>query len=439
VQLNRLEKNIEKLMNTNENIIKSQIAHLGFPDFCKFVLDLFKLDYQDDIEIYSKIGYDVLLRKDNSFDFCGTTFLIPDYYRFAVYFLEQIPLGLFKNPHKIIIDNPHVRTKMQSINEICKDMSVLGTDVGIKHFSRTLGALCHVTNIYGYDMDFYQEFLYPQYQTIVDEIGFNLAHDTFCVGNPDTFYMFSPKETLQTLLNSFIQKNAISIELSNNAKDIRLIKTENPYQSGVGKINKSIFAPIYSDFFDKKNAKIEEFEYLLKSNPNEAKLEKFIKNNYQDIFGGKYDRIETQIWLKFPEFDISGKNRRLDIFMHNATKRDWELFELKKNINLTRTYRDSPVLASEIYYSMQQVKNYDRLLKNPSVKEYFIREGIEYYEPTLHLVVGNVPSINIEQWRALVASNKDVNLLTYSELFNEMQIRYKEKEDFLNNYFINNV
>jgi len=69
----------------------------------------------------------------------------------------------------------------------------------------------------------------------------------------------------------------LSIELSNNTKDIRLINTERPFQSGLGRIDKSLFAPIYSDFLDKKNAKIEEFEYLLKSNPSEAELEKFIK------------------------------------------------------------------------------------------------------------------------------------------------------------------
>ena len=424
-------------MDTNGNIIKNQIANLGFADFCKFVLDLLKTDYEGCIDIFSEIGQDALLR------YLGE---VPHMHYAGVYFLDQIPLGLFKNPDEIIVDNPYVRKKMQIVFDNFKR----------KYYSKNgyenmlpykLNALYFITNLYGYGMDFYQEAIIPKYEKIAHEIANKVRVDFnedfgyfgWYTGSPDSFYEFEPETTIQSLSNLFAQKNAISIELSNNTKDIRLINTETPFQSGVGRINKSLFAPVYSDFFGNKNVIIEEFEYLLKSNPSETKLEKFIKNNYQDIFGPNYDRIETQIWLKFPKYDINNKNRRLDVFMHNIIKKDWELFELKKIINLTKTYRDIPILSSEIYNSIQQVKNYDRLLKNPLVKEYFLREGIEYYEPTLHLVVGNEPSIDIEQWRWLVTSNKDVNLLTYSELFNEMEIRHKEKEDFLNNYFKNNT
>jgi len=97
-------------MNANEEIIiKSQIANLGFPDFCKFVMGLLKTHYENDIEIYpySKIGQDVFLRYNGDYE--------------SVYFLDQIPLGLFKNPDEIIVDNPYTRKKMQIINEDFKD------------------------------------------------------------------------------------------------------------------------------------------------------------------------------------------------------------------------------------------------------------------------------------------------------------------------------
>lgn len=153
---------------------------------------------------------------------------------------------------------------------------------------------------------------------------------------------------------------------------------------------------------------------------------------YKDIFGYKFDRIEPQIWLRFPELDIANKNRRMDIFLHNSIINDWELYELKKIIPLTKTYRDIPVFTSEINSSIQQIKNYYRILQNHSVKEKLQRDGIEYFEPTLSIVVGRTSELSHDMWRWLVTTNKEIKILTYDDLLAEMSMRLKSHSEFLN-------
>jgi hypothetical protein len=182
----------------------------------------------------------------------------------------------------------------------------------------------------------------------------------------------------------------------------------------------------------KKAQAIIEFEYLLKKNVKEDELEKFLTAHYKEIFGNKYDRIETQLWLKFPEFDIAGKNRRIDIFLRNSIHNDWELFEIKRGIPLTGIYRDVPVIAREVIYAVHQLKNYERILRQKNVIDKFARDGIEYFEPSLNLVIGSAPQISHEQWRWLLASNSErVKIHTFGELINEMRVRLTDKLNFL--------
>jgi hypothetical protein len=182
-----------------------------------------------------------------------------------------------------------------------------------------------------------------------------------------------------------------------------------------------------------KSEIIKEFEFLINSNVNELKLETFLTQYYKEIFGDKYDRIETQLWLKFPEIDIANKNRRLDIFLRNSIERDWELFELKKTQKLTTTYRDIPVFKSEILHAIQQIRNYEKILNQEKVKVKFAKEGIEYFNPELRLVVGNKPDISIEQWRFLKSTNENgLKIITFEDLISEMKIRYNIHDKYLN-------
>ena len=152
----------------------------------------------------------------------------------------------------------------------------------------------------------------------------------------------------------------------------------------------------------------------------------------KEIFGGKYDRVEAQIWLRFPDLDITGKERRMDVFMRNSISMDWDLFEIKNPIRLIRNYRDVPVMVAEVSHAITQLKNYSRLLSSRKVKETLKQSGIEYCEPTLNLVIGRKPQISLEQWRWLLSSqDKDVRLITFDDLFSEMKIRLTDHARFI--------
>ena len=115
--------------------------------------------------------------------------------------------------------------------------------------------------------------------------------------------------------------------------------------------------------------------------------------------------------------------------MRNTLTMDWDLFELKRsNIDLTRSISDLPMLVSSVNNAIAQVKNYKRLLNDDKVKKTLSREGIEYYEPEMHLVIiGKTPSIPGAQWRRLLADNQNnIKILTYDYLLKEAKQRYSD-------------
>lgn len=292
-----------------------------------------------------------------------------------------------------------------------------------------LDVLYFILNSKGLDEDYYRSILMPKYQSLIADIGLNWNDDFgLGIGSPDSFMDLNFENCIQVLTDLLKESDELTIELSNNRRNIRYSNSEKYLYSGVGHISSSPYHPIFKNNLTSQNELIHEFENIIQSNPTEKKLENFLKQHYKDIFGFKYDRIETQMWLKFPQLDINNKNRCIDIFLHNTVISDWELFELKKIIPLTKTYRDIPTLTSEIYTSIQQILNYERLLKQDNVKEYFKREGIEYFEPSLHLVVGKSPTVSTSQWRWLINTNRSVKLTTYDELIEEMKLRYCERE-----------
>ena len=72
-----------------------------------------------------------------------------------------------------------------------------------------------------------------------------------------------------------------------------------------------------------------------------------------------------------------------------------------------------------------------RILQNHEVKEKLKRDGIEYYEPSLNLVVGRTSTLPHDEWRWLATSNKDIKILTYDNLLTEMSNRLKAHLEFL--------
>jgi hypothetical protein len=110
---------------------------------------------------------------------------------------------------------------------------------------------------------------------------------------------------------------------------------------------------------------------------------------------------------------------------------DWELFEIKRVVPLSRTHRDIPVVTSEVTNAIQQLKNYNRILNQDVVKRDFAKQGIHYYEPSLNLVIGKEPSIPHATWRYLATSDNDVRILTYDNLLSQMENRLNIFEKLL--------
>jgi hypothetical protein len=136
--------------------------------------------------------------------------------------------------------------------------------------------------------------------------------------------------------------------------------------------------------------------------------------------------------LRFPQHDIADKDRRLDVFLRNSVTNDWELYEVKRAIKLTCTYRDGPIIAHEVYKAAQQIKRYEKILSQDSVKKKLAEDGIEYCVPTLNLVVGSKPEIPHEQWRCLVNANiKDIKVITFDEILKQMECRVMDYKRLL--------
>ena len=171
---------------------------------------------------------------------------------------------------------------------------------------------------------------------------------------------------------------------------------------------------------------LDEFNTLLNGDSSEQELEEFLVTHYRFIFGEDYDCIMTQLWIKFPELDIGNSDRRLDIFMRNSVTSDWNLFELKRpSVKLTKTIRDVPMFTSEVQNAIAQVKNYKNLLSQDSVRRQFEKEGIEYFQPEIHLVIGRRPEITNRQWRRIVADESMLKILTYDNLYKAAENRVK--------------
>lgn len=177
-----------------------------------------------------------------------------------------------------------------------------------------------------------------------------------------------------------------------------------------------------------------EFNALLNSNVSEQKLEDFLTEHYRFLFGEKYDCIMTQLWIKFPELDIGKSNRRLDIFMRNSVSSDWEMYELKRpSVRLTKTVRDVPVFTGELNNAIAQARNYKNLLSQDKVRRQFEKEGIEYFQPEIHVVIGRSPEISNAQWRRIISDESSLNILTYDDIYKSAELRLKMFSDILNN------
>lgn len=172
-----------------------------------------------------------------------------------------------------------------------------------------------VTNYSNLPKSFYSDILFPHFERIIKDL--DIEAEVY-LGSCDSFIELNPEGTRQAFEKLIYKSNKdIAINISKERISVDHFETEKYLVSGVLKNSKTPCEPVYIDIEKEKSPIIDEFEYLLNSNAKESELESFIKKYYRQIFGKHYDRIETQLWLRFPNIDISSKNRRLDVFLRN--------------------------------------------------------------------------------------------------------------------------
>lgn len=295
-----------------------------------------------------------------------------------------------------------------------------------------LGSLYICTNLHGIETEIYQKF-YDSFQIHKQKIPYE-AHFEGII-NIDGFLRKKTgegNEEFCSALSKFIDKNidGISFEIDKDIVKVLPFQNQNIISGGIGKHISPLETVITTKLVNNYSV-FKEFERLI-NDGSENQLEEFIAAHFQLILGNHYDRIETQIWLRFPEVDIANKERRLDIFARNSLLQDWDLFELKKDMPVAKMYRDVPTFTSEVLSAISQLRNYQRNLQQDKVKNHFAAKGIKYYEPSLNLVVGRTPQIAIEQWRRACVDQSNINILTYDNLLSQAKNQIKAKIDFLN-------
>jgi hypothetical protein len=289
---------------------------------------------------------------------------------------------------------------------------------------RKLQSVAILTNLSGFSREQYEQEIIPAYSEAAKRL--RVRPGRFLVGSYDSFLDLSAEETA-TAFETFVASDSeeVSISLDQEFK-VRHVATEAHLSAGVPS---EAFGPLEPVYRVHRNEEVlREFEDLLRKRASESELERFLTAHYNLIFGPEYDRIETQLWLRFPENDVGGKERRTDILLRNCVHQDWHLVELKlPRAKLTGTQRDVPHLSRELNQAIGQVRNYHRILTQDHVRSRFAREGIEYFEPSLQIVIGRSPSVPTRQWRWLISHCKDVRITSYDELLKEATLRAADR------------
>jgi|GEM_PF-1419261 len=406
------------------DLLKRSIARLNRQAFTSFIIQLFDSDRSaeghEGFYPLPEAGEDVYFQP--LLDSYGGSI-------HRVYLLHYPPLELFHPMRALDMRDPSLIKQLVKVRNLYHGR--LGQWGMISPFlrkDRALKAVGFVTNLIGIDQLLYQEMIIPAYQRLKRFCG--LKKTAVLVGSIDSFIEQVPEKT-ERIFREFSSErvDGLVIQVSPNNADIGEFNNERWMTSGVLSPTAQPYEPVFVCSAIQQRAILNEFELLLHDEALENRLEDFLKAHYKDIFGNKYDRIETQLWLKFPDLDIDRQNRRLDLFLRNSVMNDWELFEIKRAaITLSGTYRDVPVIAREVINAIAQTKNYGRILAQDQVKRYFASQGIHYFEPQLSLVIGRTPQIPHEQWRWLKTSNEhQIKIVTFDELFGELKSRITER------------
>lgn len=344
-------------------------------------------------------------------------------------FVRHWTCGVLSTPSlNAITRDPLLRSTLRRIRSIyANQLGAWGMASPYIVPAKQLQSLAFLTNITGNARDDYETEIMPRYAAAARKCG--LRPPQVLVGSYDSYVDKVLDKTSGTLLDLLARhSDGVRIACDNEIYSVQRYEVESPLTGAILRPEAVAYEPVYILPPQPGDDLLREFEHLLNSNAGEAKLEAFLSANFHHVFGRKYDRIETQLWLKYPELDIAGKARRTDLFMRNSITNDWELLELKRaDAQLTTVYRGVPNLSREVIGGIEQLRNYARILTQQSVQDRFLRRGIEYFKPSLTLVVGRSPSISVKEWRLLVSSTQDVQIKTYGNLLDELRVRHAER------------
>lgn len=403
----------EREERMNKEIIASVIDHLdiyNFEELCYYILK--KFEYPATCKRLDEIDRRIIEKPPERYYQCAEAF-----------FLNFYPYSLYRNFTLKALDLSELKnlvTKYFKKRSYGLWVPVDGTAVyAISNYdSRKLGITDEKL------LEYYIEGLSP----IIPE-PFEIG-----IGNINTILNSnsnSPNNYDKLIEQYFIENDSgICINLSDDRILASRYIAEKEF-NGILLPSKAVFQPLIKKVLNADDV-LAEFNEIINSSAKESVLEEFLCENYQLIFGEKYDTISTQVWLNFPELDIGGRERRLDIFMKNVISQDWDIYELKRsNIKLTKTISDVPRFMNAVNDAIAQLKNYQCILNQDAVRKKFKGEGIEYYNPQINLVIGKRPNLPTNQWRWLLSQHQDLNILTYDDLLKEAKLRLNSMKKLL--------
>ena len=388
-------------------LMRSAVSHFDESSFVEFFNFLVKQDdYYAGIQRLDKIDARIFESPPERFYQCADAFIL-SYYPYSIYkrfSLEQLDLSELKR----------IITKYFNERNYPFWLPVNGT------------ALYSINNYDSQLLGISDEELLAFYESQLSSILPRSCQ--LGIGNINTILQSTERINGRSVVEQFLQEynDGICISITRDRVHASRFLNEKEF-SGVTPHSKSILLPTITHLATSDI--LNQFNHLINSNPKESEIEDFLYEHYQLIFGSKYDQIKRQLRLNFPELDIGGQNRRMDLFLRNAISKDWEIFELKRpTVKLARNIRDVPIFTSAVTETIAQAKNYQKLLAQDRVKRALADDGIEYYEPVINIVIGKTPSLPTANWRRLVSQEKELNILTYDTLLEEVRLRLSTME-----------
>ncbi|MEO6452559.1 MAG: hypothetical protein ABIN97_00695 [Ginsengibacter sp.] len=419
-------------MTSTDKYLRNLLSSLNGDAFTHFIYEMWKVNNVDSetkvIQLFkkAKLGKGVLEQKEIHWDTPNkakshqtASLIIP--------FSQPVDLLLSEKSFKLFLEreNTIIKKYDKEIRKRVKEWYWPNDG------EFNIPSIMFVSNIEGLEKETYFDNILPKLGELLEPYEY---FSDVGIGTYDSFIDRVPEKTKTVLKSLFISyPRETSLVFKNGAIGLEQHLVENYLRSGV--LTHS-FMPCDTVISALPIFNIEvfkEFENIINRKFKEDELEKFLSKYFQQIFGSHYERIETQLWLRFPELDINRKERKLDIFLRNAVERDWELIELKATGKIVTNYRDVPTLSARITGAISQLRNYERILQQDSVKKKMQQQGIEYYEPQLRLVVGGKPEIPTEQWRRIKMENeKGLKITTCEDLIEEMKYRYSDFVSLIN-------